>query len=71
MGHFEDKNTGKNIEPKLKASIDLLENGPICVKGGVPIESADGQTYEVRNRCTLCRCGKSENKPFCDASHQY
>jgi len=66
-----DKNTGKNIEPKLKASIGLLENGPICVKGGVPIESADGQTYEVRNRCTLCRCGKSENKPFCDASHQY
>lgn len=66
-----DKKTGKNIEPKLKASIGVLDGGPLVVKGGVPIESANGQTYEVRNRCTLCRCGKSENKPFCDASHQY
>jgi CDGSH-type Zn-finger protein len=25
--------------------------------------------YESRNRITLCRCGKSENKPYCDGSH--
>ena len=25
--------------------------------------------YEVRNRQTICRCGKSENKPFCDGTH--
>ena len=30
---------------------------------------ADGTTYEVRNRVTLCRCGASQNKPFCDATH--
>ena len=29
----------------------------------------DGKAYEIRNRVTLCRCGKSKNKPFCDASH--
>jgi CDGSH-type Zn-finger protein len=39
------------------------------VKGGVPVESADGTVYEVRNRVTLCRCGKSTNKPFCDGTH--
>jgi len=33
------------------------------------IESADGRMYESRNRVTLCRCGKSENKPYCDGSH--
>ncbi|HEY0196583.1 MAG TPA: CDGSH iron-sulfur domain-containing protein, partial [Methanobacterium sp.] len=32
-------------------------------------ESADGYVYEVRNRVTLCRCGQSENKPFCDGTH--
>ncbi len=70
-----DKKSGKCIEPKLKPSISLIEDpparvsGPIWVKGGVPIESADGGRYEVRNRATLCRCGKSGNKPFCDGTH--
>jgi CDGSH-type Zn-finger protein len=70
-----DKATGAAIEPKWEPSISLIENpldgtdGPIWVKGGIPIESADGFEYETRNRVTLCRCGRSENKPFCDGRH--
>ncbi|MDD2891259.1 MAG: CDGSH iron-sulfur domain-containing protein [bacterium] len=70
-----DKKTGKPIELKVKPSISLLEDpqakvsGPIWLKGGVELESADGTKYEIRNRMTLCRCGKSDNKPFCDGSH--
>ncbi len=70
-----DKKTGEAIEPKLEKSIGLIEDpqmecsGPIWVRGGIPIRSADGKTYEVRNRVTLCRCGKSSIKPFCDSSH--
>lgn len=64
-----DKSTGKPIEPELEPSIGIPHNGPLCVKGGVPVESVDGSTYEVRNRVTLCRCGKSQNKPYCDGSH--
>ena len=37
--------------------------------GGIPIHGADGQAYEVRNRVTLCRCGRSANKPYCDGAH--
>src|SRR4030042_3970554 len=67
-----DKKTGKTIEPHLEKSIGLVEDpnigvsGPIWVRGGIPVESEDGTTYETRNRITLCRCGKSANKPFCD-----
>jgi len=43
--------------------------GPLWVKGGIQVESSDGYKYEVRNRTALCSCGKSKNKPFCDASH--
>ena len=64
-----NKKTEKPIEPKLEKSIGISENGPLCVKGGVPIESIDGSDYEIRNRVTLCRCGRSQNKPFCDGSH--
>lgn len=70
-----DKETGKPIEPKFERSIGLVEDpqmgvsGPIWVRGSIPIESAEGRTYEIRNRVTLCRCGKSSIKPFCDSSH--
>jgi CDGSH-type Zn-finger protein len=66
---------GKAIEPKFEPSIGLVEDpqagvmGPIWVRGGIPIESADGTIYEIRNRVTLCSCGKSAHKPFCDGSH--
>lgn len=66
---------GKPIEPGFAPSIALVQDpqagvsGPIWVRGGIPIESAGGATYEVRNRVTLCRCGKSSNKPFCDGRH--
>ncbi len=50
-------------DPKLGVS------GLLWVRGGPVIESSDGMTYDVRNRVTLCRCGASSNKPFCDGSH--
>ena len=66
---------GKLIEPEFEPSIGLVLDpviptlGPLWVRGGIPIESADGFVYEIRNRVTLCRCGKSTNKPFCDGRH--
>ena len=66
---------GNMLEEELPKSISLIEDnglkisGPIWVKGGIRIESANGQSYEIRNRQTLCRCGHSKNKPFCDCSH--
>ena len=63
------------FEPELEASIGVVEDpamevsGPLWVRGGIPVVAADGTPYEVRNRVTLCRCGASQNKPFCDGSH--
>jgi CDGSH-type Zn-finger protein len=70
-----DNATGKSLEPKLTPSIGLIEDpanqcaGPVWLRGGVPVIAADGYHYEVRNRVTLCRCGASQNKPFCDGTH--
>lgn len=70
-----DNATGKVIEPELEKSIVVeegphrSEHGPLWVRGSIPIKSADGKQYEIRNRVTICRCGKSQNKPFCDGSH--
>ena len=43
----------------------MLENGPLAVVADLQI---DGQ--EPMTRATLCRCGASENKPYCDGSHK-
>jgi CDGSH-type Zn-finger protein len=70
-----DKASGAAIEPALEPEIGLIEDpgagfsGPLWVKGGIPVESADGFEYERRNRLTLCRCGLSRKKPFCDGAH--
>lgn len=71
---MQDK-LGNAIEPKLEQEIGVIEDrvlgcsGPLWVKGGIHVESSNGKSYEVRNRQTLCRCGQSGNKPFCDGSH--
>lgn len=70
-----NKKTKKAYEPEFEETLSLVEDpemgvsGPIWVKGGVQVESSDGHKYEKRNRVALCRCGKSENKPFCDGTH--
>lgn len=70
-----DRKTDEVLEPALEPSIVAIEDpsigvsGPLWVRGGIIVESADGKAYEARNRVTLCRCGKSGNKPFCDSSH--
>jgi len=71
-----DKKTIDAIEPRLAPSVGLIEypdntgKGPVWVRGRIPVGSANGTPYEIRNRVTLCRCGRSENKPFCDSSHR-
>lgn len=70
-----DKASGQAVEPELPQSIGVIEDpslgcsGPLWVRGGITVVGANGKAYEVRNRMTLCRCGRSENKPFCNGAH--
>jgi CDGSH-type Zn-finger protein len=66
---------GNVLEDKLPQSIGVIEDtklgisGPLWIRGGIRVESEDGKSYEIRMKQTLCRCGKSENKPFCNGAH--
>lgn len=57
-------------EPAFEPSVIVVKDGPLFVRGRVQVASGDGFGYAVRNRMTLCRCGHSGNKPFCDGSHK-
>ena len=65
---------GNTVEPLFEPSIAVTEDeegipGPLWIRGGILIKSADKRNYEKRNRVTLCRCGESNNKPLCDGAH--
>lgn len=70
-----DRESNTPIEPVFEPSIVILQDplrecsGPIWVRGGIPIVDEKDNPFEVRNRVTLCRCGESHNKPFCDSRH--
>ena len=54
-----------------EASINLSKDGPYHVAGGVQLEDYGGSRPQSREHYTLCRCGDSKNKPFCDGTHWY
>jgi CDGSH-type Zn-finger protein/uncharacterized Fe-S cluster protein YjdI len=61
---YERLDGGPN-EPAPKVNlVRMRENGPLAFHGELQI---DGQAPALR--ATLCRCGASSNKPFCDGSH--
>lgn len=53
-------------------AIVVINNGPYRVIGdNITIKDAAGNTFGLAGRTviSLCRCGQSQNKPFCDGSH--
>jgi CDGSH-type Zn-finger protein len=66
---------GRSLETKDQKEINMIEDyglkisGPLWIRGNIKVIGADGTTYEVRNKQTLCRCGASSNKPFCNGAH--
>lgn len=51
--------------------ITIRNNGPYSVEGPIRLLDADGNEYPVAagKRVSLCRCGASVKKPFCDGTH--
>lgn len=56
----------------MSAKITINRNGSIRIEGEFQIHDPDGNVFDLAGRTaiTLCRCGHSENKPFCDGSHR-
>lgn len=56
---------------KSDVMITALENGPYLVAGPARVADPDGEQWDTGGRATfaLCRCGASQNKPFCDGTH--
>ena len=56
----------------IKTRITPNSNGSLRIEGDFEIVDMNGNAYGLQGRTvvSLCRCGRSANKPFCDASHK-
>ena len=52
--------------------VSVANNGPLLITGEFEVVDGEGKVYGLAGRTSLglCRCGHSENKPFCDGSHK-
>lgn len=66
--HFERLDGGPAEPLPTRNMVTLAPDGPLYARGDLEIETPDGVLRETR--AALCRCGASQNKPFCDGSHE-
>ncbi len=65
---------GESGEPNTEIggplAVKSLKDGPLLLKGNVTISGGSGRNSWRGKQVAICRCGASENKPFCDGSHK-
>ncbi|MEK6256605.1 MAG: CDGSH iron-sulfur domain-containing protein [Chloroflexota bacterium] len=54
---------------KEKTTVIPVKDGPLYIKGEITVTTPEGEVFSD-TRMSLCRCGASKNKPFCDNSHR-
>ncbi|MBK6339796.1 MAG: (4Fe-4S)-binding protein [Bacteroidetes bacterium] len=50
--------------------VTVIPNGPLMVAGTIQVKDKDGSECTKEEKSFLCRCGASENKPYCDGQHK-
>jgi uncharacterized Fe-S cluster protein YjdI len=68
--HFRRVDDGEQEEAAQETTVEPRPNGPLFLRGRLKIVDPDGRVIREDTRVALCRCGASENKPFCDGSHR-
>ena len=58
----------KDITPSV--SIRIVPDGPMLVNGAFEFTDKDGNVSQIDKNTAYCRCGGSENKPYCDGTHK-
>ena len=68
--HYRRLDRGRQEQPPTETTVEPRPNGPLFVRGSVRIVGPEGELIREDTRLALCRCGASQNKPFCDGTHR-
>ncbi len=67
---YERTDGAPQEQAEVPTMVQPRTNGPLFVRGEVQVIDAQGNVVREATRLALCRCGQSENKPYCDLSHR-
>lgn len=67
---MNDEKDNEAEEPTNEIVVEPAPNGPLMVHGNLTVKGKDGTTTKKNNVTAFCRCGNSDNKPYCDGSHK-
>lgn len=62
--------TSKRAEVVDEQMVEVTKDGPLMVYGNIKVKGHDGTETSKHRVTAFCRCGASQNKPFCDGSHK-
>lgn len=73
---FESQEARDQVDQNRPPRIEVSHDGPYRITGGIPLADGDGQDIPrnagaSHEHYSLCRCGQSQNKPFCSGMHWY
>lgn len=68
---FELNNSEQTPEPAIDGNlIEVTPDGPLLIHGNITVKDREGNSSKKENVTAFCRCGHSNNKPYCDGSHR-
>ena len=69
LSYFKNSENKATEQITVESIIEPTKNGPLLVYGNILVKDAEGNITK-RNKVTVfCRCGQSQNKPYCDGNH--
>lgn len=69
LSYFMDNEANQEGQESNNAMVEVLENGPLLIYGNLKVKDKTGSESSKSQTTAFCRCGASQNKPYCDGSH--
>lgn len=70
LSYFLNKSEQGAVEVAAETIVEITTDGPVLVYGNVCIKDAAGNETKRNKVTAFCRCGASNNKPYCDGAHR-
>ncbi len=70
LSYFMNNEAEGPVKVEAETIVETTANGPLLVYGNVTVKDAQGTLSKRNNVTAFCRCGASQNKPYCDGTHR-
>ncbi len=70
LSYYKNDEGPEKATLKTEQIVEVAKNGPLMVYGNIVVKSESGEEIKENKVTAFCRCGASNNKPYCDGTHR-